>query len=82
MATLHVRNIPDELYGRLKQYAQAQNRSLSAQVISLLNQAIEHEAQRSQQQQLLDEIRRCRFVYSNEVNVEDSVTLLREERER
>ena len=82
MATLHVRNIPDDLYGRLKQYAQAQNRSLSAQVITLLNQAIEHEAQRSQQQQLLDEIRRRRFVYSNEIEVEDSTTLLREERER
>lgn len=82
MATLHVRNMPDELYGRLKQYAQAQNRSLSAQVITLLNQAIEHEAQRSQQQQLLDEIRRRRFVYPNDVDVEDSATLLREERER
>lgn len=82
MATLHVRNMPDELYGRLKQYAQAQNRSLSAQVITLLNQAIEYEAQRREQQQLLDEIRRRRFVYPNDVDVEDSATLLREERER
>ena len=82
MATLHVRNVPDKLYGRLKQYAESENRSLSAQVISLLNQAIEYEAKRSQQQQLLDEIRRRRFVYSNDVDVEDSVTLLREDRKR
>ena len=82
MATLHVRNVPDELYGRLKQYAESENRSLNTQIINLLNQAIEYEAKRSQQQQLLDEIRRRRFVYSNDVDVEDSVTLLREDRKR
>lgn len=32
---LHVRNVPDELYVRIQQLANAKNRSLSAQVISL-----------------------------------------------
>lgn len=36
MATLHVRNVPEELYERLRQRAEAENRSLSAEVIHLL----------------------------------------------
>ena len=82
MAALHVRNVPDELYGRLKQHAKAQNRSLSAQVITLLDQALQQDARRSQQQQLLGEIQKRRFVYSADVDAQDSVTLLREDRER
>jgi plasmid stability protein len=36
MATLHVRNVPDELYERLKSLAGHNHRSLSAEVIDLL----------------------------------------------
>jgi plasmid stability protein len=40
MPILHVRNVPDELYSRLKQQAQAKNRSISAEVILLLDRAL------------------------------------------
>ena len=82
MATLHVRNVPDELYGRLKQHAKTKNRSLNAQVITLLDRALQQDARRSQQQQLLAEIQSRRFVYSADVETEDSVNLLREDRTR
>lgn len=36
MATLHVRNVPEELYERLRERAEAENRSLSAELIHLL----------------------------------------------
>ena len=36
MAILHVRNVPDDLYERLKKRAAAERRSLSAEVIALL----------------------------------------------
>jgi plasmid stability protein len=39
MATLHVRNVPDELYERLKSLAEEDHRSLSAEVIWLLGEA-------------------------------------------
>ena len=39
MATLHVRNVPDELYERLKALAEEDHRSLSAEVIWLLGEA-------------------------------------------
>jgi plasmid stability protein len=36
MAILHVRNVPDNLYERLKERAAAERRTLSAEVIALL----------------------------------------------
>lgn len=40
MAILHVRNVPDDLYQQLQQRADAQHRSLSAEVLMLLEQAM------------------------------------------
>jgi antitoxin FitA len=61
MQTLHVRSVPDELYNRLRELAQAKQRSISAQVILLLDQALEDEARRQEQTQVLADIRRRRF---------------------
>ena len=41
MATLHVRNVPDSLYERLRRQAEAENRSLSAELVILLDRALE-----------------------------------------
>jgi len=43
---LHMRNIPEDLYERLQRRAEAQLRSLSAEVITLLTWAVE-EAERT-----------------------------------
>jgi plasmid stability protein len=40
MATLHVRNAPDALYDRLRLRAAAEHRSLSAEVIGLLESGL------------------------------------------
>ena len=40
MAILHVRNVPDDLYQQLQQRADAQHRSLNAEVLMLLEQAM------------------------------------------
>jgi plasmid stability protein len=40
VATLHVRNVPDELYDRLKSLAVEDHRSLSTEVIDLLQEAV------------------------------------------
>jgi plasmid stability protein len=47
MATLHVRNVPDELYERLKSLAEEDHRSLSAEVIDLLQEAAAAGSRRS-----------------------------------
>ena len=80
MATLHVRNVPTGLHERLTQRAQAQRRSLSAEVITLLTQALS-EAERSPEQILAAINERSRFTPA-EVGAPDSTSLLREDRDR
>lgn len=80
MNTLHVRSVPDDLYERLQQLARAQNRSLSAQVITMLAQAIEIEERRKKQAKTLKSIQRRRFKAPR--NAPSSLDLLREDRTR
>ena len=80
MSILHVRNVPQDLYLRLKQRAETQRRSLSAEVITLLEWAIE-EVERASELSL-ESIRRRRFFEPASVGAPDSITLLREDRER
>jgi plasmid stability protein len=80
MPTLHVRNVPEPIYDRLRQRAQDRNRSISAEVVMLLDFALE-ESENSQAQ-VLDRIRRRRFFNPASVNAPDSTTLLREDRDQ
>jgi plasmid stability protein len=80
MNILHVRSVPDDLYARLQKLAQSKNRSLSAQVIIMLNQAIEDEERRKKQAKTLNSIRRRRFTPPK--NAPTSLELLKEDRSR
>ena len=80
MSTLHVRNVPKELYARLQKRAASQRRSLSAEVITLLDWAIT-EIDRSSDAALTS-IRSRRFYEPAAVGAPDSTVLLREDRGR
>ena len=80
MATLHVRNIPDELYAQIHSLASSESRSLSAEVIRLLHQAVEDCERRADQKRILAGMRRRQFVPGP--GVPDSLELLREDRAR
>jgi plasmid stability protein len=80
MSILHVRNVPQKLHTRLKQRAEAQHRSLSAEVVTLLEWAVE-EVDRSVEVSL-EAIRKRRFFEPASVGAPDSTTLLREDREQ
>lgn len=80
MATLHVRNVPDEIYQRLRDRAEASNRSLSAEVVVLLRGALDD--RKPSQREVLDEIRRRRSFRPADVGAPDSTKLLREDRGR
>jgi plasmid stability protein len=80
MATLHVRNIPEHLYDRLREQAQKQNRSISAEVVTLLDFALQEKEH--SQTQLLESIRRRRFFNPTAHGAPASITLLREDRSR
>lgn len=88
MATLHVQNIPDDLYARLQQFAISQNRSISAQLITLLETALPPETQQFQSEkpesitEILAESRRRRRVNPTDYGLPDSTTLIRDDRDR
>ncbi len=78
MPTLHVRNIPDALYERLQQVAGIYNRSLSAQVTMMLDQAVQTEELRQRRHKALAAIRRRRW--TPPAGAPDSVQILRQVR--
>ena len=80
MPTLHVRSVPEDLYTRLQQLAQTSSRSLSAQVVTMLYEALEETEHRRQQGQALSAIRRRRF--APPVGAPTSTELLRQDRQR
>ena len=80
MPTLHVRSVPDDLYTRVQKLAQKSSRSLSAQVVTMLYEALEDEERRREQGMALGAIRRRRF--TPPANAPVSGELLREDRQR
>ena len=80
MPILHVRNVPDDLYRRLKARAARKRRSLSAEVTILLEKALQ--TPETEQSELLADIRRRRFFRPESAGAPDSLSLLREERAR
>ncbi len=80
MNTLHVRSVPDSLHKRIRSLANVKNRSISAQVITLLEQAVDAEERRVEQIKVLNSIQRRRFKAPK--NAPASLELLREDRGR
>lgn len=80
MNTLHVRSVPEDIYQRLQSLAQRRNRSLSAQVVEMLTQALEEEERQNKQVLALNSIRRRRF--SPPAQAPSSLELLRADRKR
>ncbi|MBG1270659.1 Arc family DNA-binding protein [Nostoc sp. WHI] len=89
MATLYVRNLPDDLYAKLQELAVSQHRSINAQVITLLEQALTTETQQTEEQRrqnvpkLLEESNRDRRrLNPADFGLPDSTELIREDRNR
>ena len=80
MAILHVRNVPEELYARLKCRADSERRSLSAEAIMLLEWAME-EVERTSEATLAS-IRQRRSFDPALAGAPDSTALLRQDRDR
>ena len=80
MPTLHVRNLPVRLHQRIRSLAADRNRSLSAEVIDLLDRGVSDAELRRAQEDLLVDIRRNRFKLPK--GTPRSETLVREDRDR
>jgi plasmid stability protein len=60
MATLHVRNVPDTVYTKIRSLARAEGRSVNAQVIRLLTTIAHDTATTLSVKEALDEARQIR----------------------
>jgi len=80
MPTLHVRSVPEDLYQEIQKLAEERSRSLSAQVVTMLAQALEDEKSRKTQIRALESIRRRRF--SAPKKSPSSLGMFREDRRR
>jgi len=76
MPTLYVREIPERLYQAARKIATSQGRSLSAYVVTVLEQAIDDEKTREARSKALASIRRRRRPLP--ANAPDSVAMLRQ----
>jgi antitoxin FitA len=80
MGTLHVRNIPPALHRRIQKLAAAEDVSLGAEVVTLLDLAVHDRELRGRQKRLLADIRRRRF--HAPAGAPASLALLNEDRAR
>ncbi|MBD2214246.1 Arc family DNA-binding protein [Calothrix sp. FACHB-156] len=88
MANLNLLNIPDDLYEKLQELAQAEHRSIDAQVVTILQNALAKKTQQTEEEKrknvlkLLEESRMRREKLPKDIKWPDSTTLLREDRDR
>lgn len=79
MATLYVKDVPEELYGRLKEMAVKDRRSISAETIVLLEEVLV--GRKPERGDVLASVERNRAQYRLKPG-KSLVELLREDRER
>jgi hypothetical protein len=82
MPILHVRNVPAPLYRQIKNLAEAEYRSFNSEVLNLLGRAVREERAIYAQKKVLDGIRRRRSKVKLKPGVPESLSLLREDRNR
>jgi len=86
MATLYVREVPEDLYAALRERAEQEGRSISAEAVSLLKRALDDDAEerRAREAHLaaLEYFRQARETTKLPPGFPDSVELLREDRAR
>lgn len=82
MAILHVRNVPEKLYKRIQKLAEEENRSVTAEVIQLLNQGLQAREARRGVAETIERIRQRAQKVELPRGWKDSADLLREDRSR
>ncbi len=81
MAELHVRNLPAELHQRLREQAVADGRSMSAEAIVLLRQALQAGNEPSKQRAAIDRLQEIRRRSRLPAEVPRAEDLIREDRD-
>lgn len=82
MAELHVRNLPPEIHLWLRQRAEAQGRSMSAEAVAILRTVLEGTQSRSGRRDAIDQLRAIRQRTHTGPQTGHAEDLVRADRER
>ncbi len=83
MKTYTIRDIPEDLFESFKSLAQRERRSMNAEIIEIMDKAIQQDALRQQRRDALHQIAELRRALPPRTREgKDSLTLLREDRNR
>ncbi len=82
MPILHVRNVPDQLYRKIQKLSKAESRSFSSEAVHLLEFAVHEKQAVYDQGKLLASIKKRRLARKLKPGAPDSLTFLREDRDR
>jgi plasmid stability protein len=83
MATLYVENVPDSLYEALRAQARRENRSISAEVLELLNENVVTEEELARRRNLGKRLAKLRAISTPPgMKFPSAEEMIREDRER
>lgn len=82
MATLHARNVPDEVYERLRARARRRGRSINVEAIELLSRALSDEPVRTPIRETLAQAEGFRRGHRRTAGAPDVVEMIRADRDR
>ena len=82
MATLYVRNFPDDLYESMQELTEVEKQSINAEVIDLVRDIAERRLRQQRRLQVIAEIEELDKYFHPLPDGVDSVALLREDRDR
>ena len=81
MASITIRDIPDDLLERFKEIAKEDQRSINAEVIEILDQTVQHRNLKAQRLRALEDLARIRASQPPSKE-EATLAMLREDRQR
>jgi len=82
MATLYVRNFPDELYHSVQSLASKKNMSISTEVISLMEEVVDEKLRIQRRLEASARIEELDHLFKPSIDGKDTTALLREDRDR
>ena len=82
MATIYVRNVPDELYEALRKRAHENQRSIAAEVLSVLETSIPTRKELRARKALVRRLQRMHSKNKSTRRFPSTETMLREDRQR
>ena len=67
MTALQIRDLPEEIYEKIKELSEQEHRSLSSQVLTLLEQSLQSETNETNRTQLIKSIKQQQSEWSREL---------------